>query len=196
MNSSDYAAMLIFQEDPNAAVRAELDDAVTQVKSIVNQPVSAYPTTREAQVGLYSPGWFHPGAVKPDFNHVDVRSFQDLQYDRYTYITSDLNPGMMFLSQDCEFNPMTKWAYTDRTVPKKRLTDAEMVEVNRLYRVIGACEEKLAGTPQGVVIEGLPVSSAPAPSDGSWMTYAPYAGGALAVLLIIILLVRKGSSRM
>ncbi|HTL99312.1 MAG TPA: hypothetical protein VL181_10960, partial [Holophagaceae bacterium] len=65
-------------------------------------------------------------------------------------------------------NPMTKWAYTDRTLPKKRLTDAEMMEVNRLYRIIGADVEKLASTPQGVVIEGLPaIHSAVSPSDSA-----------------------------
>ena len=191
MNSTGYTAALVLQDDPNAAVRAELDDAVDQVKSIVNQPVASYPRPANAQVGVYSPGWFHQGAVKPDFNHVDVRASQVFQYDRYTFVTSNLNPGLMFSSQDCEFNSMTKWAYTDRTLPKKRLTDAEMVEVNRLYRIIGADVDKLAPTPQGAVIEGLPVIHSAATSSDSWTDYAPYAGGALAVLLVIILLVRK-----
>ncbi len=196
MHALDHTAALIFQDDPNAAVRAELDDAVAQVKAIVNQPVAAYPMTPNVQVGLYKPGWFHPGALKPDFDHVDVRASQDLQYTRYPYVTSDLTPGVMFNGQDCEFNPMTKWAYTDRTLPKKRLTEAEMVEINRLYRIIGACENKLATTPQGALIEGLPVSlRPPGPSEDSWTTYAPYAGGALAILLIILVLVRRRSSR-
>lgn len=197
MNSLDYAAALIFQDDPNVATRAELDDAVAQVKTIVNQPVAAYPKTPDAQVGLYSPGWFHPGALKPDFAHVDVRASQDLQYTRYAYVTSDLNPGVMFSGQDCEFNAMTKWAYTDRTLPKKRLTEAEMVEINRLYRVIGACEEKLAGTPQGAVIEGLPTTRSEAPSDdflGTYAPYAPYVGGALVLALVIALVMRRRSS--
>ena len=191
MNNPIYSAALMFQDDPNAAVRAELDDAVAQVKAIVNQPVAAYPMTPGAQVGMYRPGWFHPGALKPDFSHVDVRASQDLQYTKYAYVTSDLNPGVMFSGQDCEFNPMTKWAYTDRSLPKKRLTEAEMVEVNRLYRIIGADEEKLASTPQGAVIEGLPVTHAAASTGDSWTAYAPYAGGAFAVLLVILLFLRK-----
>jgi len=195
MNSLGYTATLMFQDDSNAGLRAQLDDAVAQVKAIVNQPVAAYPKTADAQVGLYSPGWFHPGAVKPDFNHVDVRASQDLQYGRYAYVTSDLTPGLMFKGDECEFNSMTKWAYTDRSLPKKRLTDAEMVEVNRRYRIIGACEEKLARTPQGAVIEGLPVSTgSTAQSDDSWIVYAPYAAGGLLLLLIVLVVVRRRSS--
>lgn len=193
MSSFSYAAVVMLQDDPDAAVRAELQDAVDQVKTIVNQPVDAYPRTPGVQVGTYSPGWFHEGAIKPDFNHVDVRDSQDLKYGKHAYVTSNLNSGLMFKGDDCEFNPMTKWAYADRTLPKKHLTDAEMVEVNRLYRVIGADIEKLAATPQGVVIEGLPAIQATAPSNGGWMSYAPYAGGGLALVLILILVLRRNS---
>ena len=38
---------------------------------------------------------------------------------------------------------MTKIFYIDRSLPKKKLTEAEMVEINRLYRVIGNCERQL-----------------------------------------------------
>jgi hypothetical protein len=38
---------------------------------------------------------------------------------------------------------MTKYFYIDRSLPKKKLTEAEMLEINKLYRVIGACEEQL-----------------------------------------------------
>jgi hypothetical protein len=33
----------------------------------------------------------------------------------------------------------------DRSVPKKKLTQAEMVEINRLYRIIGKCEQVRVG---------------------------------------------------
>jgi hypothetical protein len=39
---------------------------------------------------------------------------------------------------------MTKYFYEDRSLPKKKLTEAEMLEINRLYRVIGQCEQQLA----------------------------------------------------
>jgi hypothetical protein len=38
---------------------------------------------------------------------------------------------------------MTKFFYLDRSIPKKKLTPEEMVEVNRLYRIIGRCEKEL-----------------------------------------------------
>jgi len=38
---------------------------------------------------------------------------------------------------------MTKYFFTDRLVPKKRLTEAEMLEINRLYRIIGHGERQL-----------------------------------------------------
>ena len=189
-----YAAAMVLQDGPNASVRADLQHAVEQVQAIVNQPVASYPKSDDAQVGFYSPGWFHPGAIKPDFKHVDVRASQELQYSRFLYVTSDLNPGVMFRGEDCEFNAMTKWAYLDRTLPKKRLTEMEMIEINRLYRVIGACEEKLAATPQGAVIGSLPAATASSVApDDSWTTYAPYAGGAVVLLLILLVLVRRRS---
>jgi hypothetical protein len=50
----------------------------------------------------------------------------------------------MFRGKDLEFNSETKFFYTDRSLPKKRLTEAEMIEINRLYRIIGAREQDLA----------------------------------------------------
>ena len=38
---------------------------------------------------------------------------------------------------------MTKYFYEDRSLPKKRLTEVEMLEINLLYRIIGKCEEQL-----------------------------------------------------
>jgi hypothetical protein len=46
----------------------------------------------------------------------------------------------MFRGSDLEFNAMTKLFYTNRDIPKKRLTEAEMVQINSLYRTIGQCQ--------------------------------------------------------
>jgi hypothetical protein len=43
----------------------------------------------------------------------------------------------MFIGRELEFNQMTKYFYADLTLPKKRLSDNEMIEINGLYRVIG-----------------------------------------------------------
>jgi hypothetical protein len=39
---------------------------------------------------------------------------------------------------------MTKFFYLDRSLPKKKLTNEEMVEINRLYRIIGRCDNELS----------------------------------------------------
>jgi hypothetical protein len=133
-----------FQRTDEAALVAERDDAIQNVKQIVNQPAEALPFEPKGIVGTFENGWFHEGANRPDFLATDVRASQKFSYDRYDYVTSNLNPGVMFRGRDLEFNPETKYFYTDRTLPKKRLTEAEMVEINRLYRIIGAREQDLA----------------------------------------------------
>jgi hypothetical protein len=120
---------------------AEIMRAEQRVSDIVNQPITHLP--RSGEFGVFSPGWFHPGAEKPDFNNVDVRTTQELLYDKYDHVTSDLNPTEMFIGSELEFNAMTKYFYTDRTLPKKRLSDSEMVEINGLYRVIGRNEHEI-----------------------------------------------------
>jgi hypothetical protein len=123
--------------------KAVMDDAIARVKAIVNQPVRAVPRTPDMEVSISSPGWFHAGATKPDFNTIDIRATQETKFDQKPYITSDLNPGVVFVGPEIEFNSMTKYFYVDRSLPKKKLTEAEMVEINSLYRVIGKCEDKL-----------------------------------------------------
>lgn len=124
------------------------------VIEIVNRPVNHWP--RSQQAGVFSPGWFHPGAVKQDFNTVDVRATQQFPYDTYSYVTSDLNPSEMFAGRDLEFNTMTKAFYLDRTLPKRRLSEAEMLEINRLYRIIGQAER--ASALRWTILAGLAVT--------------------------------------
>jgi hypothetical protein len=110
--------------------------AERDVTAIINRPVKPLPRTTAA--GEFSPGWFHAGAIRPDFNTVDVRTSQEFPYNSYTYVASNVRPNDMFIAKDLEFNAMTKYFYVDRTLPKARLSEAEMLEVNRLYRIIGA----------------------------------------------------------
>jgi hypothetical protein len=127
-----------------ADLTAQKDKAVERVKAIVNQPVTHVPRSPWASVQIFRPGWFHPGAKVPDFNTVDVRTTQELPYARYQYVSSDINPREMFLGPQLEFNAMTKLFYMDRNLPKKRLSEAEMLEINRLYRIIGNSLDKIA----------------------------------------------------
>jgi hypothetical protein len=128
----------------SADPKVVMDAAIARVKYIVNQPVTAVPYRGDMEHIGTSPNWFHDGAIKPDFDTVDVRQTQDTKnYDKYKYVMSDLNPRVVFPSEEIAFNSMTKYFYTDRSVPKKKLTEAEMLEINRLYRIIGQCEKRL-----------------------------------------------------
>lgn len=177
-----------FQSGGEQALIAERDAAIEQVKRIVNDPVAPLPIDPEAHVSNYSPGWFHEGAQRPDFRSADVRRTQQVPYERFEYVTSDLNPGLMFRGRDLEFNPMTKYFYTDRTTPKKRLGEAEMVEINRLYRIIGAREAALARL-RGEAVPGAPAAEEP-PKRGP--LYA--AVGGLVLILAILAYRRLGSA--
>jgi hypothetical protein len=130
-------------QDPITAIKAKRNNAIFEVQDIVNRPVKHFKRTPDMHVAEYSPGWFHPGATEPGYDHVDIRQTQDLKYGNDQYVTSDLNPGEVFLGADVEFNSMTKFFYTDRSVPKKKLTEDEMMRINALYRVIGQCDAEL-----------------------------------------------------
>lgn len=129
-----------------ADIKLELADAIAKVREIVNQPVESLPRKPDMKVATYSPGWFRPGAAKPDFNRVDVRNTQEFPYDRNEYVTSAQDPKVVYVGPELEFNPMTKYFYTNRAVPKKKLNESEMLEINRLYRIIGQDEDHLAGS--------------------------------------------------
>ncbi len=126
-----------------ATLKEEKNDAIFSVQHVVNQPVTHLKRTPDMNVSVFSPGWFHEGAMTPAFATVDIRVTQQFPYLGEQYVTSDLNPGEVFLGSELEFNGMTKYFYTTRNVPKKKLTEAEMLEINRLYRIIGRCDDQL-----------------------------------------------------
>lgn len=171
-------------EDEIAAVKAQKNDAIFKVEDIVNQPVTHLKRTPEmGDVAYYDQGWFHPGALTPDFDHVDIRTTQQLVYEGQKYVTSNLNPGEAFLGSELEFNPMTKYFYTDRSLPKKKLTEDEMVQINQLYRVIGHCNEQL---------DELENPLPPLTQAHQWITaHKPVVAAAVGVLLVILVFIRK-----
>lgn len=126
------------------ALKAEEAAARARVVEIVNQPITHLPRTAEA--ATFSPGWSHAGADVPDFATVDVRATQELLYAKFDYVTSDLDPSEMFVGGQLEFNLNTKYFYVDRSLPKARLSEAEMIEINSLYRIIGR-DERALGAP-------------------------------------------------
>jgi hypothetical protein len=137
------------------------------------------------QVGKFSPGWFHEGAMKPDFNTVDVRTTRETaEYEKSEYCTSDINPGLVWRGRDIEFNSMTKYFYTNRTFPKKKLTEAEMLEINRLYRIIGKCELQLFPASNPDSDSAADASAAP---EKRRRLLNPYIGAPAIILLGLLL---------
>ena len=175
------------------AIKAELETAVHQVEKIVNQPVAAYRKAPGMHVSVFNEGWFHPGANKPVFDNLDVRIYQQTPYAQYQYVTSPLNPGIVFRGADLEFNAMIKYFYTNRTLPKKKLTGPEMEEINRLYRIIGRCEHQLVPPPVPYVPEtasdatdaGTPAGTG---SKARSVFLNPWIGGGLIAGLILVVL--------
>ena len=120
------------------ATRAGLDAAVARIRAIVNQvtPVVTKPPDAESwHMG------FHPGALKPDFDHTDIVSGREAYQGEY--ISMDGAPGVFYLGAQCEFNSQTKFFYTNRQLPKKKLADTEYQELVRLYRFVGKCQRDL-----------------------------------------------------
>jgi hypothetical protein len=128
--------------DRVAATQREANDAMTKVRNIVNQPAPTSERSPEMRVWDYDL-WFHPGSVKPDFNTVDIRNSQELPYEKFDYVSLKSNPNVVWAGRDLEFNSMTKFFYVDRSLPKKKLTEEEMIQINKLYRIIGRCERVL-----------------------------------------------------
>jgi|HubBroStandDraft_1064217.scaffolds.fasta_scaffold92575_3 hypothetical protein len=124
-----------------ATWKRKLDEAVAEVVAIINQPLPSQPRPPEMRL---TGGLFHDGATRPNFNTVDIRKTQEGMFDAYDFITWEGKPDLMWVGKDTEFNAMTKYFYLDRSLPKKKLTEAEMLEINRLYRVIGLCEQNLS----------------------------------------------------
>lgn len=182
----------------------EMTNAYQRVLKIVNKPVRAFAKTPGLQASIFSPGWFHEGASKPDFNTVDIRQSQEFPYASKKYVTSDLTPKVVFLGQDLEFNAMTKIFYTNRSLPKHKLTEAEMVEINQLYRVIGKCEQAIlriqnpvldkASDVQPVneeVVPGQPLAAIRSMPQEKRILYGGIAVGVLIVLVLISRVLRN-----
>lgn len=189
-----------------ATVQAQMDAAMARVRQIVNQPVTELRRTQGMDVETFGPGgWFHPGATKPLFLTVDVRKTQEFPYSRFQYVTSDLNPGVVFLGSELEFNPMTKYFYTDRSVPKKKLTEAEMLEINQLYREIGRCEHELFDLQNPIPSQSADLSQSSDHSQGpqpllatvhQWIFAHKGIGiGIVVALLVVLVMLRVIQSR-
>ncbi len=125
-----------------ASAARELREAVARVQFIINQPAPMGMRTPKMRVWEYAT-WFDAGSLKPDFVKVDVRKTQETPYDGEDFVCLKSRPELVWAGRDLEFNPMLKFFYVDRSVPKKKLTNDEMTEINVLYRTIGRLEKEL-----------------------------------------------------
>jgi hypothetical protein len=139
---SEPAQAPTMQEQITALLK-EQNLAVQKIQEIVNQAVAPVQATLKMRVAVCGPDWFDSGITKPDFNKVDVRATQQHDYDRFEYVASKARPETIYRGKELEFNPMTKFFYKDMSAPKKKLTEAEMIEINRLFRIIGRTEKQL-----------------------------------------------------
>lgn len=130
--------------DQVAADTLEMNRAVDRVKEIVNRPAPFVAPQDGMKITWWDGSWFHPGADTPDYLTVDISKTRENPYQGYDYVGTNLHPDMVFAGRDLEFNSKTKLYYADRSLPKRKLTRAEMAEINRLYRVIGRCRADLA----------------------------------------------------
>ena len=130
------------REDQIAALKKEKNEALFKIQDMVNQPVTHLKRTPDMVVKNFV-DWGQHDVITPDFDTVDIRATQQAMFDGYQYVTCDLNPGEVFIGSELEFNEMTKCFYNDFTVPKKKLTESEMLEINQLCRVIGRCNRQL-----------------------------------------------------
>src|SRR4029077_7042722 len=117
---------------------------------------------------------------------------RETPYDAHQYVCADTSPNLVYVGRELEFNSMTKYFYKDRTVPKKKLTEAEMLEVNRLYRIIGKCQRELAQARQAQTTDSSP--SADSNSEAKTSDPAkssrllnPYLGGGIIFGLVLLL---------
>ena len=102
---------------------------------------------------------------------------------------------------------MTKLFYTNRDFPKKKLSEAEMLQINSLYRTIGHCQSQIEqlqnppGTETSADTESDTNASAPPPAiaaiervpQQTRILYGSIAIGTLLVLVLGLRLIRKKS---
>ncbi|HUA68145.1 MAG TPA: hypothetical protein VMA13_06315 [Candidatus Saccharimonadales bacterium] len=172
--------------DQIAALKKEKDGAFFRIQDIVNQPVTHLKRAPDMVVQNFV-DWGEHDVVTPDFNTVDIRTTQQAMFDGYQYVTCDLNPDEVFIGKELEFNEMTKYFYNNFNEPKKKLTEAEMLEINQLCRVIGRCNRQLdevenPETPLAKVLQVL-------------ADHKPAVIAVAAVLAVTLYVVRKSQSQ-
>jgi hypothetical protein len=131
-------------------VVSEAQTVTNEIQAIVNQT----PTVLPAKVGTTTWIGFHAGAMKPNFRSITL---DELKRGRQFYTVDSTSmdgaPTVFYVARETEFNPMTKFFYTDRTKAKKRLSDAEYDRLLVLYHRLGEIEGQPALSPTAAAAE-------------------------------------------
>lgn len=126
-----------------ASIRLKRARTEDRVRALVNQPPPSLPRTVRMRVQTNAGAWYPETATAPDYANVDVRATQQKNYDGKGYLATAAAPGVVYLGDELEFNPLLNYYYVDRTLPKKKLTSAEMEQINALFREIAECDQQL-----------------------------------------------------
>ena len=133
--------------DNPADLKAEMDEASARVAAIVNQPVKQTPETPGMHSGHWE-YWFHPGATKPDFNTVDIRTTQETPFAKFTYVTLRPEPGhrIFWRRPRVQFDDQI---FLYGPLPAKKETDGERRcwKSTGFYRIIGQDDGPAVGPP-------------------------------------------------
>jgi hypothetical protein len=128
----------------------ELQTVTQQIQAIVNQT----PTTRPDKIGGTIWIGFHDGAIKPKLKFITLEQLKAGR-EFYTADTAWMQgaPNVFYVAREIEFNPMTKYFYTDRTKAKKRLSEAEYDQLLPLYHRLGDLEAQQGTNPSTTAAE-------------------------------------------
>lgn len=126
-----------------AAIRLKRARTEDRIRTLVNQPPPGVPRTVRMRVQTISGAWYPETATAPDYATADVRTSQQKNYDGRGYLATGSNPGLAYFGDELEFNPVLNYFYVDRSVPKRKLTSAEMDQINGLFREIADCDKRL-----------------------------------------------------
>jgi len=131
-------------QQKEALLKLSLRQAELRIQAIVNQPIPPMERTRTMRVWTYPRHWYDGGPIRPNFAMADIRTTQKAMYDEYEYVRSESNADWIYRGRDLEYNALTRYFYNDMTLPKKKLSETEMVEINTHFRTIARCERELA----------------------------------------------------
>lgn len=162
-NSAPIKVPDALDNQPLIDAQAEIDSATAKIKQIANQPVA--PVERANLTGYWVnrgskwiPGWAQQiidlmkGPPEVNFATADVRISQRSwaqetteNPDNPVFFVGLKTEPLFYRAEKVGFNLDLLRFYEDLALPKKQLTEDELIEINRLFRIIAKNKGVLAG---------------------------------------------------